>query len=255
MTTLVPPDYIGLWRRKGIWRSDGTSDLTTQAWWFQSSLFHIDLRIPADRPMVANAVALAHLAPVSFARFAAQTGFAGLTVVHGTRCEWQPEIALPAISADLDAGWMRFDAADQLHESGLDDSYQEDWIRVTAGPVIGVRFEAASSDAAPNSVAYLVIGDAWLAFAHGAPSDAFPSCPPSTGVPPWSEFCIARHDPGSGAWRVLAANRPWHEGAILFAHSAMSLERARQFQLGDLVILPTGIETEWRIAGIAPIIS
>jgi hypothetical protein len=64
------------------------------------------------------------------ALFGGQSGFSGATVVAAGRCEWHPEIAFPAVGAGLDAGFMRFDTPDNLHETGIDGSYDEDWVRV-----------------------------------------------------------------------------------------------------------------------------
>ena len=160
---MVPTEYEGLWRRSGIWRSNGSSDLTTQVWWFQSSCHHIDLRIPVDRVGI--------------------TAFAGETVVEGERCEWRPAIAYPAIGDELDAGWMRFDDIDHLHETGLDNSYEEDWYREPTGPMHGARLRQVDGDA----VAYLLISKRWLAWACG------------------DEFTVFQREQD---WRVAASNLP-----------------------------------------------
>ncbi len=244
----IPSEYIGLWRRKGILRSDGSSDHSTQVWWFQSSRFHIDLRIPADRPLLADPGALDTLAPPQLASFAAQTGFAGLTVVDGQRCEWRPEIAFPALCAELDAGTMRFESADHLHEAGIDGSYQEDWLRVARGPVLGLRLEA-TCPAAP-SIAYLLIGASWLAWAQGAPDDCFSSATAAGRAPAWSEFLIAREDtPHSGDWRIAACNNVWREGDFLRADS---LTRRAQYQVGELIAFAGSGQHEWRVTDVAP---
>jgi hypothetical protein len=109
----VPTQYIGLWKRVGIWRRDGSSDETSPVYWFQGEHYHIDIRMLPQGP----------------------TGFAGTTVVAGARCEWQPAFAYPTLSGELDAGIMRFDADDLLHEDGIDGSYQEDWVKIADGPV------------------------------------------------------------------------------------------------------------------------
>ncbi|HEV7815099.1 MAG TPA: hypothetical protein VGP06_08385 [Janthinobacterium sp.] len=231
----VPPEYVGVWCRSGIWRSNGSSDLSTKVWWFQSSRYHIDLRIPADRPSVASAAALAQLAPEQLARFAAQTGFAGVTVVEGERCEWRPAIAFPATSADLDAGWMRFDDADHIHETGLDKSYEEDWYREPAGPMHGVRLEEVNG----NAIAYLLISEHWMAWACGRPGDAFLAAAPSQLA--CSEFTVYRRD---GQWTAIASNFGWREGQSL----ALSLEQALQWQPGEVIELPMVHSVPWRVA-------
>ncbi|MDQ1922144.1 hypothetical protein [Massilia pseudoviolaceinigra] len=131
----VPPEYIGLWRREGIWRSDGSSDTTTLVLWFQSARWHIDSR-----------------------------GFAGITVVDGARCEWHPEIAFPALGPGIDAGTMRFYGVDRVEETGIDGSYREQWLRIDAGPVRAQRFERDD-----GALAWLMTGVEWMAWAYGHP--------------------------------------------------------------------------------------
>ncbi|UOD33074.1 hypothetical protein INH39_16400 [Massilia violaceinigra] len=130
----VPARYRGLWRREGIWRSDGSSDTTTLVLWFQSARWHIDSR-----------------------------GFAGSTVVDGARCEWRPEIAFPALGPGVDAGIMRFIDADTVEETGIDGSYRELWRRIDAGPVRALRLEDDR-----GARAWLMTGMDWLALAHGS---------------------------------------------------------------------------------------
>ncbi|NHZ60908.1 hypothetical protein [Massilia genomosp. 1] len=132
---MVPAPYHGLWRREGIWRTDGSSDTSTLVLWFQSARWHIDSR-----------------------------GFAGNTVVDGARCEWRPEIASPALGPGVDAGIMRFTDADTVEETGIDGSYRELWRRIDAGPVRALRLEDDR-----GAQAWLMTGMDWLALAHGSP--------------------------------------------------------------------------------------
>ncbi|MES2152937.1 MAG: hypothetical protein V4508_24430 [Pseudomonadota bacterium] len=235
MSATVPPEYVGLWRRTRITRASGKSDATTQVWWFQSPRFHIDLRIPAGRPAVASAAALGQLAASPFAAYAAQLAFAGETIVGGARCEWHPEIGFPFLCTDVDAGSMRFDAPDRLHEAGLDGSYEEDWERIEAGPMRGLRLESGSA------VAFLVIGQHWLALAHGAPDAAFPAMA-ANGQPEWSEFCVAERAPDQ-SWRIVACNNPWREGG------ALALDG--QLGRGAMVMLPTPFAQHWTVTDTA----
>lgn len=239
MKPTVPVAYEGLWRRTGIWRSNGSSDLTTRVWWFQSSSFHIDLRIPADRPMVADAAALAQLPAEQRQRFAAQTGFAGLTVVDGERCAWHPEIAFPHVSSEVDAGLMRFDSPDQLHETGLDNSYEEDWVRVPTGPMHGIRLQDPGSAA----IAYLLISDQWMAWACGRPDDAYAVA--SLRPEHWSEFSICeKRDEG---WVIVASNFPWLGTQTLCKASEVNLATVRQWRPEQFAKLPWS-KAQWKIA-------
>ena len=200
---MVPAEYQGLWRRSGIWRSNGSSDLSTQVWWFQAARYHIDLRIPIDRAGV--------------------TAFAGETVVDGARCEWRPAIAFPAISDQLDAGWMRFDDADHLHETGIDNSYEEDWYREPTGAMHGVRLEQVDGDAA----AYLLISERWMAWACG------------------DEFTVYRRD---GQWTALASSLLRKQGHTV----TLNLQQALQWQPGELIQLPMAPHLSWRLAASLP---
>ena len=200
---MVPAQYEGLWRRTGIWRSNGSSDLSTQVWWFQSACYHIDLRIPAGRVGI--------------------NGFAGLTVVEGDRCEWRPAIAYPAISAELDAGWMRFDDADHIHETGLDHSYEEDWYREPAGAMHGVRLHDPHSDA----LAYLLISDHWMAWACGRPSAP-------------CEITVYRREL---EWTALASNLA---GSAPPA-SALTLAQVSAWQAGTTIEVSMTPGVSWRV--------
>lgn len=237
----VPAIYQGLWRRTGIWRSNGTSDLSTQVWWFQSASFHIDLRIPIDRPSMDSRAQLAQLTPAQLARFSAQSGFAGRTVVAGGRCEWRPEIAFPALSAELDAGWMRFDGEDAVHETGIDNSYEEDWVRMASPPMRGVRLEATGS-AGASSIAYLIIGERWMAWACGSPGDAYSPAGPDAQA--WAEFTVLHK---GGGWRVAGSNYAWLEGLEVPDADALATQ---QFALADITTLPFA-PGYWRITALA----
>jgi hypothetical protein len=237
----VPAIYQGLWRRTGIWRSNGTSDLSTQVWWFQSASFHIDLRIPIDRPSLDSRAQLAALAPAQLARFSAQTGFAGSTVVAGERCEWRPEIAFPALSAELDAGWMRFDSEDAVHETGLDASYEEDWVRMAGAPMRGVRLAPAGA-AGGAAAAYLIIGERWMAWACGSPADAYSPAAPQSST--WGEFTVLHK---GGGWRIAGSNCAWKEGQEVPGADALATQ---QFSLGDITTLPFA-GGHWRVTSLA----
>ena len=208
MNRTVPPEYEGLWRRTVIHRSNGVSDTTTQVWWFQSSSLHFDLRIPVDHVGV--------------------TGFAGVTVVDGEQCAWHPAIAFPAISSELDAGWMRFDDADHLHETGLDNSYEEDWYREPTGPMHGLRLEEVNGDA----IAILLISDQWMAWACGSPDDKR-AC---------SEFAVYRreHD-----WQLIASNVPSKSVQSV----ALNIEEVLLWKPEETISLDTSPGKLWRPAG------
>jgi hypothetical protein len=168
----VPDQYVGLWQRSGIWRSNGSSDLTTRVLWFQAPVYHIDLRVPLDRSAV--------------------TAFAGRTVVEGARCEWQPEFAYPSLSGELDAGTMRFDGPDTVHERGVDGTYDEQWQRLDAGPVQSLRHQLAD-----GALVFALASEHWLALAHRGNN----------------RFAFARRQ--ADGWRIELCNNALREGSAL----------------------------------------
>ncbi|GAB2866263.1 hypothetical protein GCM10027277_38880 [Pseudoduganella ginsengisoli] len=237
----VPSIYQGLWRRTGIRRSNGNTDTTTQVWWFQAARFHIDLRIPIDRPDPASRTHIVKYLPQQLARFGAQTGFAGTTVVEGNHCEWHPEIAFPWVSDVPDAGWMRFDSDDALHETADDGSYEEDWERVASGPMVGVRLE----DPHAGTFAYLIANDLWMAWACGRPDDHYDQGAPLSS--PWSEFTVLKK---GIHWRVMASNMPWLEGAEVPQADGLDCEHIAQWAVGSAKLLPFAHELTWRVLDI-----
>ncbi len=239
----VPPEYEGLWRRQGIWRSNGKSDTTTPVWWFQSSSFHFDLRIPAGRPVVADAAALAQLPAEQRAIFTRQSGFAGVTIVKDQRAEWRPAIAFPAISDEIDAATMRFRDPDHIREDGLDHSYYEEWYREPSGPLHACRLQDTASDA----IAYLLIGEQWMAWASGRAGNAYAAG--ALDAEQWSEFSVLQQSEGS--WRITASNFPWRENTT-FDHQQMpNRATAAQWQAGTLLTLPLAPAKQWRLLDCA----
>jgi hypothetical protein len=237
----VPAKYQGLWRRTRIRRSNGSSDTTTQVWWFQSARYHIDLRIPIDRPDPASRLHVNSLPAQQLVRFGAQTGFAGLTVVDGNHCEWQPDIAFPWMSDEIDAGWMRFDSDDALHETGADASYEEEWTRIAPGPMAGVRLE----DPHAGAIAYMVVGELWMAWACGRPGDHFDPGDPAWG--PWSEFTVLKK---GLHWRVAASNLPWLEGTDIPQADAITPALVSQWLVGSAMLVPFAPEMTWRVVDV-----
>ncbi|MBJ7314183.1 hypothetical protein H7U20_28915 [Rugamonas sp. CCM 8940] len=235
----MPSEYEGVWRRLGIWRSDGSCDLSTRVWWFQAPRLHIDLRIPADRPSLADAAALARLSPEQLNRVHAQTGFAGLTVVDAKRCEWRPEIAFPAVGAELDAGWMRFDSPDHLHETGLDNSYEEDWLREPGGALRGARLVEVASGA----IAYLLLNERWMAWACAEQETA--SRPDRLVHQQWPEFTVLRKHED---WTVEASTLPWLEHTASIRYDTLNLTLLSQWRHNDEVAIPLAPGRRWRVA-------
>lgn len=194
----VPSPYIGIWRRDWIERHrDGEARPvrdTRPAIWFQSSRFHVDLRI--DGALAASTAPGTPPPPT-------QIAFAGHTEVRQQDgrelCRWRPAFAYPQLSDKVDAGFMVFESATHLMEYGIDGSYVESWRRINRDDELPccLRFEAADDCTAS---CYLMLCGRY--FALGA-TLGHPECP-SLPVFAWGE----RVD-GSAVWRVRECLAPW----------------------------------------------
>ncbi len=181
----IAVEFEGLWRRNYISRSNGTIDKTTAVWWFQSSSYHIDLRVPQDCQEHHKI-----------------TGFAGITVLtDGSRCEWQPEIAFPVREDSVDAGFMRFEG-DLLYETGVDGTYEEEWYRVMNQNMTSYR----SVDLESGVVTYMIEGDQWKAIARGNKTDSYFGNESDTSK--WTEISVFEKDVSTGDWIRAASTIP-----------------------------------------------
>eukprot|EP01031_Cornospumella_fuschlensis_P031702 gene31702-38313_t len=180
----ISSEYEGVWRRKYILRSSGVRDESTAVWWFQSSSFHIDLRVPFGEHEIHR-----------------RTGFAGRTVLSdGNRCEWRPEIAFPFIEDSVDAGFMRFadDDPDVLFEYGVDGSYEEEWYRIPNEDM----FCSREIEAGTERVVYRIEGRRWKAEAKGRPSNNYFEHEDDSSS--WTEVSVFEKD-CNGTWKLVAS--------------------------------------------------
>ncbi len=183
MERSVPEKYEGLWRRRIIIRRDGTSDSTTDVWWFQSPSYSIDLRVPVSSTP------------------GQKTAFAGVTIqstsTEGEILEWRPDIAFPAISDEVDAGYVELNTPEELHERGLDGSYDEDWYKVENG-------EMTSSRSVDGDLFNFVIeGSIWKAVAKGRPTDSYFGHEEDQSK--WTEVSVYRKSEDTSEWRLVAS--------------------------------------------------
>jgi hypothetical protein len=186
----IPPYYEGLWRRRIIRRSNGISDNTTSVWWFQSESFHIDLRIPVN------------------ATPQQKTGFAGVTLFKEESEDnegkglkqiltWHPEIAFPAISDEVDSGYMEFLKKNktEVKEIGIDGTYEEEWYREENGTMSSTRLVEKDS----GLVLYSIEGSHWKAIAKGKPT--FSYIDNENDKSKWTEIAVYHRSSGdSSEW-------------------------------------------------------
>lgn len=236
----VPQRYLGAWRRDYIRRANGTFDNTTQCWWLQAAHYHIDLRVPADRPSLADRQALEQLDGAAKQAYMRQTAWTGRTEVNGERCQWWPDAAWPGLSDEPDIGVMRFESDDEVIETCPDGRYVERWVRI--GSIIesctGVRLAAADANV-DATLTIIVAGKL-----GGAALDV-------AGNP--LEVSIAQAA-APDTWRVLRATSPWLEGEPSNTSAAPHpcaqwLKHVASAQAGAVVPLQAGGIGRWHILG------
>lgn len=132
MEGAVPHRYRGVWRRT-LLTAPGLYDDRTLVLWMQTARWHADLRIPAERADCAGCASLADCNRSQLLCLLKQEGFAGVTTVNGTRCEWH-RIMDYHPKGQRDWGDMAFSTCfNALDEYGIEAEYAERWERDVAG--------------------------------------------------------------------------------------------------------------------------
>lgn len=240
MSSPVPPEYNGLWRREVI-TAPGFRDETTQVLWLQTGTWYVDLRVPADRPP-ARAGGFGDYSAAELSALARIQGFAGeLAAVDGI-CLWRRDFDRQPPGPVPDEARCAVDG-EVMVEDGLHADYQEIWRRVpaSAGPLAAF---ALDEPGAPGGL-LVVAGDHLMEFR--ARSGA-----PLTGAS-LAELVEARLADGDrdGAealldneiryavregegWRVVLSSHPWREGRLMWpAGGARFDEAAGRLQAWD----------------------
>ena len=131
----VPASYIGVWQRDLI-ETATTKDDSSLVLWMQTAQYHIDIRIPANRPQLPQVDKLEDYTNEELLQLATQQGFAGITQVTSANnnrsdiCEWHREIDFQPQTNALDIGKMVFTEANTVIETGIDEAYLEVWRRL-----------------------------------------------------------------------------------------------------------------------------
>lgn len=248
MTSPVPPEYIGLWRREVI-TAPGLRDETTRVLWLQTSSWYVDLRIPADRPN-AHGVGFGAYTEAELLALARIQGFAGELAAADGVCRWRRDFDRQPPGPVPDEARCAVDG-DVMVEDGLHADYQEIWRRVSgpAGPL------AAFALAAPGGGGLLVVaGDHLMEFRARAGS-------PLAGGS-LAELVEARLTDGDRAgaedlldaeiryavregegWRVRLSSHPWREGRLMWLAGGARFDAA----VGLLQVRDDERITNWRL--------
>lgn len=141
-----PEDLQGHWHRAWL-KAPGISDHETSVHWMQAGTLYADIRIPARRPDVRGAGALADLSDGTLLTLLKAEGFAGSITVEGDVCTWARHINWHGQPDGVDAGHMRFESANRLVETGVHADYAELWNRRIDEPVHALHLTAGTRHA------------------------------------------------------------------------------------------------------------
>jgi len=130
----VPENYRGVWQRHLLETATNKDD-SSLVLWMQTQQFHIDIRIPANRPQLRKVDKLKDYTNEELLQLAAQQGFAGITQVTPSSatsdiCQWHREFDFQPPNGTRDIGKMVFTDAHTMIETGVDDAYLEVWQRL-----------------------------------------------------------------------------------------------------------------------------
>jgi hypothetical protein len=131
----VPSNYIGVWQRELLETATAKDD-SSLVLWMQTAQYHIDIRIPANRPQLPQVEKLEDYTNEELQQLATQQGFAGITqVISATSnssdlCQWHREIDYQPKTNARDIGKMVFTDANTVIETGIDEAYFEVWRRL-----------------------------------------------------------------------------------------------------------------------------
>jgi len=226
MTNPIPAAATGLWRRQLITLPDGRRDTTTQVLWLQTHHLFADLRVPADRPVMAEATGFADYSSTALVQLAAMQGFAGSFEIEGETCRWHRELDYQPPGGPPDEAYFRIEG-DILVETGIHAAYEEIWQRETP-PLANLAAFRLVPGAAKARGLLVLAGDHFIAVEERRP--------PLPAAASLAELLAAADGParieeqlgmliaygrvsgaGGSPWRIGLSTFPWLEGQSLAA--------------------------------------
>ncbi|WP_018294562.1 hypothetical protein [Mariprofundus ferrooxydans] len=214
----------GLWRRLAIENPDGSGDTSTQVFWLQAGSYYADIRIPADRPAVAEGEI--ELSNDLLRALARQQGFAGETVAAGELCLWQRWLDFQPPALVPDEGRLEFNGR-MLVEYGVHAPYIEHWWyeEDASGHYAAFRLQGECSGMLLIAGGYFMraIGRA-QALPQGMALEYLIEQAAGNRQQLASlldcEISFGRCDGAPRSWRITHSTLPWLEGDKLFAAGA-----------------------------------
>jgi hypothetical protein len=199
----VPDAYLGVWQRTLLRTADGLEDCATRVFWLQTALLHADMRMPDPTPITID-------------QRISQGGFAGLTEVRGSRCQWHRLLDFHPDSG-TDVGIMAFVSPDEVHEAAPDGSYLEIWQRLPESVGVTQAVWLTATDDAQRQACLLQAGDCFM-FVADRPVPTQKGMPLRAQVAELnadraeimlgSEFSFGRIAGGSVPWEITLSTLP-----------------------------------------------
>lgn len=229
----VPPHYLGVWQRKYL-ETPAAVDNSSRVYWLQTSLFHADIRIPAQRPAFSDKNSLHDFSLDELKLLASQQGFAGTTSVIGNCCLWARQMDYQPPRDRHDIGFMQFNG-DRILETGVDGNYAEIWERLpdSQGRNVAFRFIETNTALGPEKpqAGILVTSGDYFIFAR-ARASVLPKTPSLAAMVNEEnrnhrqlielldfEISFGRLTQGSIPWEILLSTLPFREGRPLFTEA------------------------------------
>jgi len=219
MIDAIPPAATGLWRRQVMIWPDGRRDTTTQVLWLQTQRLFADLRVPADRPVVAGASGFADYDAAALPKLAAMQGFAGSFEITGDFCRWRRELDYQPPGGPPDEAHFRIEG-DILVETGIHAAYEEIWQRETPPGAELASFRLLLDDSAARGLLVLA-GDHFIAveerrgpLPEASSLAALLEDDPERGAERLGMLIAYGRISGEGGtpWRIALSTLPWLEG-------------------------------------------
>lgn len=241
-TDPVPARFRGVWRRS-LLRTPQSSDTDTTVRWLQTSRWHADLRVPANRPDFAGVTSLADCSPAQLQWLATQQGFAGLTRVDPKNddtawlrvVDFQPPSALP------DEGHAVFRDR-MLVETGIHADYLEHW-HLEPGSEAGFAvFQRRDAE----RLAWLLVAGHCVMYVRPR-AQAFDARGWGEGedLRMQLDFEISFGERTQSGWTIRHSTFPWREGQSI----AM---RISEGDAGTMAFLIDGEASQWNVLEWTP---
>ena len=225
MPRFLPDNYLGVWQRSLLETPQGR-DSESLVFWLQTSLWHADLRIPAQRPDFSGITCLAECDDKQLLWLATQQGFCGVTQVDGEHCTWHRQLDFQPPNGSRDIGRMVFDG-ECITESGVEAEYLEIWKRLprSRGRVAALELVTEGNELPSRPTWLLVAGDCFI-YVRGR-SRPIPAAadlasliaeirPSRPQLLDWLNVEISfGHRYGPAPWRIEHSTLPFREGQTL----------------------------------------